>query len=406
VESVPEIKESTLFSALERFKLGEASPEDLRLISAAFASGELEITPTSGSKEIMHSGGTNFGESNEIRVTGSVIGTQIISGIKAEQVQEIIGDAKDTLDGSSAGGTGRGSVAAILKIGGVIAGLIVMIAFLGLVIIRPPVLFPPAPTDTPTSTSTPTIITSTPTQTNTTEPPTNTPTLTATPTPTATLQPPTDTATSKPTQTPTPTPTDIPLIYEDFSDNSKGWFEGVQRNGSRFEARFIDQRYRMILTTHGDSTLPARYWSSVPNVVIDNFILNVDTTFEGAPANAALLVGFHYDNFGNYYAVLLHSNLTYEIKLFLVDQEQNNPPPYFSGNLDGSIFNVDGENRITIKVKDSKISIEFNDQVHLEDYQLPSRGPVRGGIRLGVELSRAGRVAITDFDNLLIHVAE
>lgn len=144
----------------------------------------------------------------------------------------------------------------------------------------------------------------------------------------------------------------------------------------------------------------------MPNVVIDNFILNVDTTFEGAPANAALLVGFHYDNFGNYYAVLLHSNLTYEIKLFLVDQEQNNPPPYFSGNLDGSIFNVDGENRITIKVKDSKISIEFNDQVHLEDYQLPSRGPVRGGIRLGVELSRAGRVAITDFDNLLIHVAE
>lgn len=178
------------------------------------------------------------------------------------------------------------------------------------------------------------------------------------------------------------------------------------QNGSRFETRFADQKYRMILTTDADSPLPARYWSTVPNVVIDNFILNVEVKFAELPENAALLVGFHYDNFGNYYAVLIHSNLTYEIKLFLVDVDLDDPPPYFSGNLDSSRFNKDGENRIRIKVKDSTISIEFNDQLHLEEYQLPSNGPERGDIRMGLELSRANRVVITEFDNLIIHVAE
>jgi hypothetical protein len=377
VESVPEIIDSTLYSALDRFKRGEASPEDLHLISAAVASGQLEINPIGDSEQIMQSGGTNFGEENEIRVTGSVIGTQIVSGFTAEQVQEIIEDMKESPDDSPPEETSQVSSLTILKIGGVSAGLIVIILFIALAIIRPTAFFPPPVTE---------------------------PTPTFTPTPTETEQPPTDTPTATPTQT--PTPTDIPMIQEDFSVNNRGWFEGFQQNGSRFEARFNDQKYRMILTTEEDSTLPARYWSSVPNVVIDDFILNVDAAFVESPENAALLVGFHYDNFGSYYAVLIRPNLTYEIKLFLVNLDLNNPPPYFSGNLDSSIFNVDGENKITIKVKDSKITIEFNDQLHLEEYQLPPGGPDRGGIRLGVEQFRVGRVAIVDFDNLLIHVAE
>ncbi len=396
--------DNTLFSALERFKRGEASQEDLQLISAAFAAGRIEINPTSDSNWLMQSGGTNFGESNEIRVTGSVIGTQIVSGITAEQVREIIENVKESFGESPPERADRVNISTILKIGGVFSGLIVIILFIGLMIVRPTALFPPPPTDTPTRTSTPMITTSTPTPTNTLRPPTHTPTSTATLTITATLPPPTSTPTLTPTQT--PTPTDIPLIYEDFSTNDKRWFEGILQNGSRFEAKFNDQKYRMTLTTRGDSPLPARYWSSVPNVVIDNFILNVDANFVEVPENAALLVGFHYDNFGNYYAVVINSNLTYEIKLFLVNQDLDNLPPYFSGNLDSTIFNIDGENRITIKVKDSKISIGFNDQLHLEDYQLPPTGPERGDIRLGVELSWANRVTIVEFDNLLVHVAE
>jgi hypothetical protein len=53
--------DSALYSALERFKRGEANQEALHLISAAFASGEIEINPSSDAKEIMQSGGTNFG---------------------------------------------------------------------------------------------------------------------------------------------------------------------------------------------------------------------------------------------------------------------------------------------------------------------------------------------------------
>ena len=142
------------------------------------------------------------------------------------------------------------------------------------------------------------------------------------------------------------------------------------------------------------------------NQFFDNFILSIEADFEGAPENTALLIGFHYDNFGSYYAVLVRPNLTYEIKLFLVDQDLNNPPTYFSGHLDESIFNVDGANHISIKVIDSKITIEFNDQLHLDEYPLPPGGPERGGVRLGVELSRVARVAIIDFDDILIHVAE
>jgi hypothetical protein len=162
----------------------------------------------------------------------------------------------------------------------------------------------------------------------------------------------------------------------------------------------------MILSTERDAVPPARYWSSVPNVVIDNFILSIEATFVEAPETAAILIGFHYDNFGSYYAVLIRPNLTYEIKLFLVDVDLDNPPPYFSGNLDASFFNVDEANHITIKVKDSKITIEFNGELHLDEYSLPQGGPERGGVRLGVELPVAGRVEIIDFDDLLIHVAE
>jgi cell division septation protein DedD len=406
VESVPGNIDSTLYSALERFKRGEASPEDLHLISASFASGQLEITPASDSNQIMQSGGANFGESNEIRVTGSVIGTQIVSRFTAEQVQEIIEDMKESRDDSPPEEAARVNTATILKIGGAITGLIVIVLFIGLIIVRPPAIFPIPATETPTPSHTPSSPTSTSTLTNTPLTPTATPTSTASPTPTNTIPPPTDTPTQTQTPTPTPTPTDIPLIQDDFSTNSRGWYEGFTQDGSRFEAKFEDQKYRMILSTEGDSPLLARYWSTVPGVIIDNFILNVEASFEEAPENSALMIGFHRDNFGNYYAVVIRQNLTYEIKLFLVDVDPNNPPPYFSGNIDGSIFNVSGENRIRIKVKDAKISIEFNDQLHLEEYQLPQGGPERGEVRLGVELSRVDRVAIIDFDNLLIHVAE
>ena len=399
---MPDSIDSTLFSALERFKNGEATSDDLNLIRAAFASGQIEINPARDSKQIMQSGGANFGESNEISVSGPVIGTQIVSGITAEQVVEIIEATRESPDETTEVETAQVAGVNILKVSGAIIGVIAIVLILAMLISRPAGIFPIPSTETPTPSNTPLPPTSTPTPTSTPPPPSATQTPTGTPTPTETNPPPTDTST--PTQT--PTPTDIPLIQDDFSTNSKGWYEGLKRDGSRFEAGFNSGKYRMTITTEGDAKVPARYWSSVPNVIIDNFILSIEAAFEEAPENAALLIGFHYDNFGSYYAVLVRPNLTYEIKLFLVDQDLNNPPTYFSGHLDESIFNVDGANNITIKVIESKITIEFNDQLHLDEYPLPPGGPARGGVRLGVELSRVARVAIIDFDDILIHVAE
>jgi hypothetical protein len=79
-----------LLSALERFKNGEATTDDLQVISQALASEKIEIIPSRGSNHIVQSGGVDFGESNEIRVSGSVIGSQSISGFSAEQVLEIL----------------------------------------------------------------------------------------------------------------------------------------------------------------------------------------------------------------------------------------------------------------------------------------------------------------------------
>jgi hypothetical protein len=402
---MPESMDSTLFSALEKFKRGEASPEDLHLISAAFAAGEIEVTPASDSTEIMQSGGTNFGEENEIRVTGPVIGTQIVSGFSAEQVQEIIEDMKKSLDDPPPEETNRINNFTILKIGGAITGLIVIVLIITLVITRPPVLFPPPPTETPTPSNTLSPPTSTPTPTSTPQPPTSTPTLTATLTPTATLPPPTDTPTNTPTQT--ATPTDIPLIQDDFSTNNNSWYEGLpdEKEGNIFEAKLSHQKYRMILITEDDAVLPARRWSRVPDVTVDDFVVSIEATFVEAPENAALVIGFHYDDDGNYYAVLLRTNLTWEIKEFRVTPEKRSNT-IIGGRLDDSYFNVSGTNHIEIIVKNSRITIKLNDKVLLPEKILDEGEHGGGWIRLGVELSWVGRVAIIDFDDLTVHVAK
>ena len=86
---MPETYDETLLRAIERFKKGEETPRDRRIIGQAFASKQIEINPAKDSKIIKQEGGTNFGESNEIQVAGSVIGTQVITGITYEQALEI-----------------------------------------------------------------------------------------------------------------------------------------------------------------------------------------------------------------------------------------------------------------------------------------------------------------------------
>ena len=78
---MPQDMDQNLLSAIERLKKDEATDEDFDLIGAAISAGQLEITPSSQSQYIQQAGGTNFGEDNEIRVTGSVIGTQTVNAV-------------------------------------------------------------------------------------------------------------------------------------------------------------------------------------------------------------------------------------------------------------------------------------------------------------------------------------
>ena len=63
-----------------------------------------------------------------------MIGNQIVSGLTAELLQEIIEDMKESPDDSSPQKTNGVNSFTILKIGGAIAGLIIIVMIIGLVI--------------------------------------------------------------------------------------------------------------------------------------------------------------------------------------------------------------------------------------------------------------------------------
>lgn len=87
---MPDKMDESLISAIERLKNNQATSDDFYLIGKAVSAGQIEITPSEETTNIQQVGGTNFGEDNEIRVTGTVIGTQTFNGITGDQVLEIM----------------------------------------------------------------------------------------------------------------------------------------------------------------------------------------------------------------------------------------------------------------------------------------------------------------------------
>lgn len=87
---MPDNPDDALIFAIERFKKGEETQDDRKIIGQALDSKQIEIIPAKDSKIVRQSGGVDLGEENEIHVSGSVIGTQTISGITGDQVLEIL----------------------------------------------------------------------------------------------------------------------------------------------------------------------------------------------------------------------------------------------------------------------------------------------------------------------------
>lgn len=179
---MPESDNKLLLSALERFKNGEAKIDDIKIISEALASDQIEIIPSGDSRDIRQFGGANFGESNDIRISGSVIGTQIVSNITADQVREIIAASRDVAANSIGFESTKARRANVIKIIGAIIGLSVIAVVLVSGYNLRTLYAALYPTPTPTSTSTPTA-TNLPTE-------TKIPTYTHTPTLTPSITPP------------------------------------------------------------------------------------------------------------------------------------------------------------------------------------------------------------------------
>lgn len=205
---MPENVDENLLSAIERFKKGEETTGDRKIIGQALASKQIEIVPADESKIIRQSGGANFGEENEIRVAGSVIGTQIIRGITYEQAIGI-----EKLKDKSGDNKTKIIVAIIGASAVIIAAIITGLFNIG--------IFSPKE-QTPTTTNTPTLTATMPTSTPTVIIPTPTKTPTATITPT-----PTNTPTPTDTHTPTQTSTQTPIFTDTFDDvdysTAVGW---------------------------------------------------------------------------------------------------------------------------------------------------------------------------------------
>lgn len=228
---MPENFDQDLLSAIERFKKDEDTPRDRKIIVQAFASRQIEITPVKDSKVIVQEGGANFGESNEIQISGPVIGTQIISGITYQQALEIEKLRKRSRDNKTK------IIVALIGAAAVIIAPIIALVLENYLSTGPFSL----PTSTPTvQTNTPTMtLTATATPTNT---PTPSSTLTATSSQTYTPSP---TMTISPTPTNTFTPTSVALfmdMFENYEISSKKWNLTTELEGKIYRRTITKNR--------------------------------------------------------------------------------------------------------------------------------------------------------------------
>ena len=324
---MPENMDESLLSAIERYKNGEETSDDRKIISQALASKQIEITPAEDSKIIGQAGGADFGESNEIRVSGSVIGTQSISGFTSEQVLDIL-----KLNEEKENNKPRSNVVIIAAIIAAIATIIA--AYFGF---RGPieaVLIPIRATQTaeaktlvaviPVTGQTPT---PTPTWTPTLTPtPTHTSTQTATRTPTATITP---TPSLTPTPTPTFTPTPEVLFTDTFDDYAYsiriGWILFTEEEGKVYRRTItqnrIDNKFEHSIDCQSEQCVGRNEIPSTDD--FKNFVLSFDIEYMIIPPSYTglsrpfICINFRRYDSQNFYALCFRSNGQYRMVRYL-----------------------------------------------------------------------------------------
>ena len=324
---MPENMDESLLSAIERYKNGEETSDDRKIISQALASKQIEITPAEDSKIIGQAGGADFGESNEIRVSGSVIGTQSISGFTSEQVLDIL-----KLNEEKENNKPRSNVVIIAAIIAAIATIIA--AYFGF---RGPieaVLIPIRATQTAEAKTLVAVIPvtgQTPTPT-----PTWTPTLTPTPTHTSTqtaTRTPTATITPTPSLTPTPTPTFTPtpeLLFTDTFDDYAysiriGWILFTEEEGKVYRRTItqnrIDNKFEHSIDCQSEQCVGRNEIPSTDD--FKNFVLSFDIEYMIIPPSYTglsrpfICINFRRYDSQNFYALCFRSNGQYRMVRYL-----------------------------------------------------------------------------------------
>jgi hypothetical protein len=377
---MPENMDESLLSAIERYKNGQESPDDLKIIRQALISKQIIIVQVNDPKINTQSGGADFGESNEIRVTGSVIGTQSLSGFSTDQVVELLRLYDSTKD------SGLNSVidepkkkkrrnikkSIYIAIYGLIAFIAAFLAGIYFADLAPPInsqnpvlatvlaLIPstgatdapmiPTPIWTPTLVPTSThkltpaskssqTFTLTPPPTNTQFPTKSlTPTRTFTKTPTPTLIPTktltstltsaiTLTSTPSPTNTPTPTPE---VIFTDTFDDYQystniGWNLFTEEEGKIYRRRItrnkIDNKFEHSVNCLSQTCVGR---NKIPRIAeYQNFILSFDIEYlKISPtltdlSRPIICIYFRQYDPRNFYALCFNSNGWYRIARYV-----------------------------------------------------------------------------------------
>jgi hypothetical protein len=371
---MPENMDESLLSAIERYKNGEETPDDRKIIGQALASKQIEITPAEDSKIIGQAGGADFGESNEIRVSGSVIGTQSISGFTSEQVLDIL-----KLNEEKENNKPRSNVVIIAAIIAAIATIIA--AYFGF---RGPieaVLIPIRATQTaeaktlvaviPVTGQTPT---PTPTWTPTLTPtPTHTSTQTATRTPTATITP---TPSLTPTPTPTFTPTPEVLFTDTFDDYAYsiriGWILFTEEEGKVYRRTItqnrIDNKFEHSIDCQSEQCVGRNEIPSTDD--FKNFVLSFDIEYMIIPPSYTglsrpfICINFRRYDSQNFYALCFRSNGQYRMVRYL-----NSELTIIQDWEQSSVLKQGPEkNRIRLSANRGNFLFEAND-IEIDEFQ-------------------------------------
>lgn len=189
----------------------------------------------------------------------------------------------------------------------------------------------------------------------------------------------------------------VVVFEEDFSSNTKGWFEGGGASKTAdYVTQFLEGKYRLTLKS---KQLQCSEVMLVPNLGLEDFRLSLETKIIEALSikDTSIVVTFRQNKRGDFYLLKFNLDNTYELWIWKDNKWGNLHQA--SGN--GS-FNLEPgvSNTFELVAAGSQFTIYANNQLLTTIANSELNEP--GAIWFGSQLKQAGEVVTVDFDNLKI----